>query len=96
MHIDGVYTTFCQEESILLKQHRDRDIAMLFKSIGVDLTLLIQGNLANSWGMLREFLGYVEGIERHVKETEEMQGDSTHFLVQPKSKLPLTWRGLCA
>ena len=34
----GVYTTFCQEEGILLQKYRDRNgrcIAILFKSIGV-------------------------------------------------------------
>ena len=38
IHIGGVYTTFCQEEGILLQKHRDRNgkcIAILFKSIGV-------------------------------------------------------------
>ena len=36
--IGGAYTTFCQEEAILLQKHRDRNgrcIATLFKSIGV-------------------------------------------------------------
>ena len=38
IQIGGVYTTFCQEEGILLQKHRDtngRCIAILFKSIGV-------------------------------------------------------------
>ena len=38
IQIGGVYTTFCQEEGILLQKYRDRNgtcIAILFKSIGV-------------------------------------------------------------
>ena len=38
IQIGGVYTTFCQEEGILLQKYRDtngRCIAILFKSIGV-------------------------------------------------------------
>ena len=38
IQIGGVYTTFCQEEGILLQEHREKDarcIAILFKSIGV-------------------------------------------------------------
>ena len=38
IHVGGVYTTFCQEEGILLQKYRDRMgrcIAILFKSIGV-------------------------------------------------------------
>ena len=38
IQIGGVYTTFCQEKSILLQKHRDsngRCIAILFKSAGV-------------------------------------------------------------
>ena len=38
IQIGGVYTTFCQEEGILLQKYRDRNgrcIAIRFKSIGV-------------------------------------------------------------
>ena len=38
IQIGGVYTTFCQEEVILLQKYCDRNgrcIAILFKSIGV-------------------------------------------------------------
>ena len=38
IQIGGVYSTFCQEEGILLPKYRDRNgrcIAILFKSIGV-------------------------------------------------------------
>ena len=38
IQIGGVYTTFCQEEGILLQKYRDRNgrcIAILFKGIGV-------------------------------------------------------------
>ena len=38
IQIGGVYTTFCQEEGILLQKYHDRNgrcIAILFKSIGV-------------------------------------------------------------
>ena len=38
IQIGGVYTLSCQEEGILLQEHRDRNgrcIAILFKSIGV-------------------------------------------------------------
>ena len=38
IQIGGVYTTFCQEEGILLQKYRDRNgrcIAILFKSIRV-------------------------------------------------------------
>ena len=38
IQIGGVYTTFCQDEGILLQKYRDRNgmcIAMLFKNIGV-------------------------------------------------------------
>ena len=38
IQIGGVYTTFCQEEGILLQKYGDgngRCIAILFKSIGV-------------------------------------------------------------
>ena len=38
IQIGGVYTTFCQEEGILLQKYRDgngRCIAILVKSIGV-------------------------------------------------------------
>ena len=38
IQIGGVYTTFCQEEGILLQKYRDRNgrcIAILFKSVGV-------------------------------------------------------------
>ena len=38
IQIGGVYTTFCQEEGILLQKYQDgngRCIATLFKSIGV-------------------------------------------------------------
>ena len=38
IQIGGVYTTFCEEEGILLQEYRDRNgrcIAILFKSIGV-------------------------------------------------------------
>ena len=38
IQIGGVYTTFCQEEGILLQKYRDRNgrsIAILLKSIGV-------------------------------------------------------------
>ena len=43
MHIGGVYTTFCQEEGILLQKYRDRNgrcIAILFKNVGAGGTLL--------------------------------------------------------
>ena len=46
IQIDGVYTTFCQEEGILLQKYRDRNgrcIAILSSKVlgsGVDLTLL--------------------------------------------------------
>ena len=38
IQIDGVYTTFCQQEGIRLQKYRDRNgrcIAILFKNIGV-------------------------------------------------------------
>ena len=38
IQIGGVYTTFCQEEGILLQKYRNgngRCIAILFKNIGV-------------------------------------------------------------
>ena len=38
IQIGGVYTTFCQEEGILLQKYRDRNgrcMVILFKSIGV-------------------------------------------------------------
>ena len=46
IQIGGVYTTFCQEESILLQKYHVRNgtcITILFKSVGsgVDVTLLI-------------------------------------------------------
>ena len=37
MHIGGVYATFCQEEGMLLQEHRERNegsIATLFEIIG--------------------------------------------------------------
>ena len=38
IQIGGVYTTFCEEEGVLLQKYHDRNgrcIAILFKSIGV-------------------------------------------------------------
>ena len=46
IQIGGVYTTFCQEEGILLQKYRDRNgrcIAILFSKVsgsGVDVPLL--------------------------------------------------------
>ena len=42
IQIGGVYMTFCREEAILLQKHRDRNgrsITMLFKSIGVNVSI---------------------------------------------------------
>ena len=40
----GVYTTFCQEEGILLQKYRDRNgrcVATLFRNIGVRVGLTL-------------------------------------------------------
>ena len=50
IQIGGVYTTFCQEEGMLLQKYRDRNgrcIAILFRKYpgsGVDVTLLSIGD----------------------------------------------------
>ena len=49
IQIGGVYTTFCQEEGILVQKHRDRHercIAIFFNiaGSGVDLILLNREN----------------------------------------------------
>ena len=41
--IGGVYTTFCQEEGILLQKYRDRNGMCKVSGSGVDVTLLTKG-----------------------------------------------------
>ena len=60
IQIGGVYTTFCQEEGILLQRYRDRNgrcIAILFKSTGVrdqfDSPDSKQGKFQCYWGTTR-------------------------------------------
>ena len=49
IQIGGVYTTLCQEKGILLQKYRDRNgrcIAILFKSIGSGVDVILLNNIA--------------------------------------------------
>ena len=55
IQIGGVYSTFCQEEGILLPKYRDRNgrsIAILFESIGVGGRLDSPARIRNPAGLV--------------------------------------------